>query len=102
MKSTTLTRTLRLRSVRHLAFVKTLRCTVCRRSGPSDPHHLKYMQLRSKSRKSGDQWTIPLCRAHHDAVETAGDEQRWWIAQDIDPAPLAVELWGVSQARPSF
>jgi hypothetical protein len=90
-------RPLRLRSPGHLAFVRTLRCTICGHQ-PSDPHHLKHAQLRAKSRKSGDQWTVPLCRRHHDAVETAGDEALWWRGQDIDPAVLATELWAISRA----
>jgi len=90
----------RLRSGVHLAFVRLLRCTVCQASAPSDPHHLKHMQPRARGLRSGDQWTVPLCRLHHDAVEAAsGHESAWWAAQGIDPAPLATELWARSEGR---
>lgn len=88
----------RHRSAEHLAFVRGLCCIVCRQDPPGDPHHLKFVQPRARSLKSGDQWTIPMCRRHHLAVEGAGDEEAWWIAQGIDPLPLATELWAISQA----
>lgn len=91
-------RPVRHRSPAHLAFVRTLRCTVCGNAGV-DPHHLKYAQPRAKSRKSGDQWTVPLCRRHHESVEAAGDEEAWWLREGIDPRPLAIELWEMSQTR---
>jgi hypothetical protein len=69
---------------------------VCGRPGPSDPHHLKFAQPRAKSLKSGDQFTVSMCREHHDQVEAAGDEAAWWGAQDINPLPLAAELWRIS------
>jgi hypothetical protein len=70
---------------------------VCGEAPPSDPHHLKHLQPRARGLKSGDQWTVPMCRRHHDDVEGAGDEAAWWIARNIDPAPLAAELWGLSR-----
>lgn len=88
----------RFRSTFHLAFVRLLRCTVCKAPAPNDPHHLKFKQPRAMSSKTGDQWTVPLCRTHHDAVEAAGNEEAWWAEQGIDPAPLAAELWERTQA----
>jgi hypothetical protein len=86
----------RERSRRHLAFVRTLCCIVCGRDPPSDPHHLKFTQPRARGLKSGDQWTIPLCRRHHDQVEQAGNELGWWQRHGIDPTFLAGELWDIS------
>lgn len=86
------------RSKSHLARVRGLRCTICQAGPPCDPHHLKFAQPRAMSLKSGDQWTVPLCREHHDEVEGAGDERAWWARKKIDPLPLACELWAISVA----
>jgi hypothetical protein len=58
---------------------------------------LKFAQLRARSLKSGDQWTVPVCRAHHLIIEAAGDEAQWWSEHEIDPQPLAAELWAMTQ-----
>lgn len=57
---------------------------------------MKHLTLRAKGLKAGDQWVVPICRTHHDAVEAAGDEAAWWRAQALNPVPLAVELWALS------
>lgn len=90
---------IRHRSRAHRRFVASLCCVVCRRQPPSDPHHLKFAQPRAKGLKSGDQWCVPLCRIHHDQVELAGDEAAWWQVKAIDPQPLAVELWAISETE---
>ncbi len=45
--------------------------------------------------KSGDQWTVPLCRRHHQALHLAGDEPTWWAMQGVDPM-----AW-ISRNRPA-
>jgi len=38
------------------------------------------------SRKTGDQFTVPLCRAHHtDLHHTGMPERTWWALNGIDP-----------------
>ncbi|MGY4615471.1 hypothetical protein ACVWZ4_000698 [Bradyrhizobium sp. USDA 4472] len=54
----------RKRSKAHLLFVREQRCLVCQRT-PCDPHHLKFAQPRTLGRKVSDEFTVPLCRAHH-------------------------------------
>lgn len=87
----------RHRSPEHLRFVGSLCCIVCRIRPPNDPHHLKFMAPRAMKLKAGDQWTVPMCRRCHKLVELSGDERRWWMAMDIDPVPLARELWLISR-----
>jgi hypothetical protein len=89
----------RYRSWAHRRFVSSLRCIRCGRDPPSDPHHLKFVQPRGMAIKSGDQWCVPMCRRCHDLVEDAGDERAWWHRQDIDPVPLAIELWEMTCSR---
>ena len=50
--------------------------------------------------KVSDEFTVPLCSVHHDAVHRAGNEQGWWVAQAIDPLKVAAQLWGTSTGRP--
>jgi hypothetical protein len=92
---------MRERSKPHLSFVRTLRCTICGADPPSDPHHLKFVEPRAMSMKSGDCWVVPLCRRCHDRVENAGNEEAWWERQDIDPRPLAQQLWLISNQAKS-
>lgn len=82
----------RLRDKAHLRFVASQPCTICSYQ-PSDPHHLRFAQLRSLGRKVSDEFTVPLCRKHHRQLHQSGNEQSWWHDLGVDPLPIAVELW---------
>ena len=82
----------RRRDKDHLAFVAAQPCLVCGRQ-PADAHHLRFAQPRALGRKVSDEFTVPLCRLHHRALHARGDEQAWWAALNIDPAPVAQQLW---------
>lgn len=90
----------------HLAYVRTLPCTICRRPGPNDPAHLRSGSREYGKRETGmgekpdDKWTLPLCRTHHDD-QHRGNELRWWARQGFpDPFALAVALYA-SRPNPS-
>lgn len=85
----------RKRSKDHLAFVRTQGCVVCEKS-PADAHHLKFAQPRTLGRKVSDEFTVPLCRSHHQALHRHGDERAWWVNLQIAPLPIAKELWDAS------
>jgi len=80
------------RSKAHLTFVATLPCLICK-STPSDPHHLKIARPRSLGRKVSDEFTVPLCRTHHQELHRHGNETDWWKDKQVLPLPLAKELW---------
>jgi hypothetical protein len=40
-----------------------------------------------------DEFTVPLCRAHHREVHRCGDEGLWWGKAGIDPLAAARALW---------
>src|SRR5436190_12659652 len=82
----------RYRNREHLRHVAQQACLICGRK-QSDPHHLRYLQPRALGRKVSDEFTVPLCRAHHRAAHRAGDEQAWWKAAGIDPVKIARQLW---------
>lgn len=88
----------RRRSKAHLAFVREHPCLVCRQT-PSDAHHLKFAQPRALGRKVSDEFTVPLCRSHHQALHRHGNERAWWIDMQISPLPVASELWAASPAQ---
>lgn len=95
-----LPRQLRRRDPAHLRLVATQPCLVCGRT-PSDAHHLRFAQPRAMGRKVSDEFTVPLCRVHHRQLHQAGDEVAWWLDLDIDPLPIARELWQESHAPDS-
>lgn len=87
----------RKRNQLHLAFVREHPCLVCKQS-PADAHHLKFAQPRTLSRKVSDEFTVPLCRLHHEALHRYGNEKAWWANVQISPLPVARELWAASTA----
>jgi hypothetical protein len=92
-----ITKTVRHRNKEHLRFVRTQPCLVCAKH-PSDPHHLSFAQPRALGRKVSDQYTVPLCRAHHREVHRAAKEIGWWQSLGIAPLALAEALWQKSQS----
>ncbi|MCS3759036.1 ERF family protein [Bradyrhizobium centrosematis] len=85
----------RKRSKAHLLFVREQPCLVCRQT-PCDAHHLTFAQARTLGRKVSDEFTVPLCRAHHEELHRHGNERAWWANLQITPLPVAQELWAAS------
>jgi hypothetical protein len=93
-----LAKTVRRRSKAHLAFVASQPCLVCK-TAPCDAHHLKVAQPRSLGRKVSDEFTVPLCRKHHQELHRHGNEATWWANMQVTPMPIARELWETSPAH---
>lgn len=92
-----ITKTVRHRNKEHLRFVRMQPCLICARQ-PSDPHHLPFAQPRALGRKVSDEYTVPLCRAHHREVHRAAKELAWWQSRSIAPLCVAETLWQKSQS----
>ncbi|MFK4560554.1 ERF family protein [Bradyrhizobium ottawaense] len=93
---------LRKRSKAHLVFVRAQPCLVCRQS-PCDAHHLRFAQPSTLGRKVSDEFTVPLCRSHHQELHRYGNERAWWANLQIAPLQVALDLWAagpVQSARP--
>ena len=90
-----LAKTVRKRNKAHLAFVAAQPCIVCGRS-PCDAHHLKFVQPRSLGRRVSDEFTVPLCRDHHQRLHRHGNELAWWANLQVAPIEVARDLWGVT------
>ena len=93
-----LPKTLRRRDKAHLAFVASQPCLVCQRT-PSDAHHLRFAQPRALGRKPSDEFTVPLCRAHHRELHRSGNERSWWTYIGIVPLEVADRLWHIDSTR---
>jgi hypothetical protein len=92
-------KTIRLRDKEHCKFVTAQPCLVCGRT-PAEAHHIRFAQPRALGRKVSDEYTVPVCRLHHRELHRYGDEASWWAAVNIDPLPIALELWKRSQLGP--
>jgi hypothetical protein len=88
----------RLRDKDHLRFVASQPCLVCGHQ-PSDPHHLRFAQPRALGLKVSDEFTVPLCRDHHQQLHQAGNELAWWHDLNIDALKIAKELWTQTRAK---
>lgn len=81
----------------HLAYIRRLPCLVTGRRGAVDAAHIRFADPRFGKRATGmgerpdDKWTIPLCRAQHEA-QHAGDERHYWATVGIDPIQVAAAL----------
>jgi hypothetical protein len=82
----------RVRDREHIRRVIKQPCLVCGRR-PSDPHHLRFAQSRALGRKVSDEFTVPVCRAHHREIHRSGNEESWWRTTRIDPLAAARLLW---------
>jgi len=91
-------KTIRLRDKEHCKFVSQQPCVVCGRT-PAEAHHLRFAQPRALGRKVSDEYTVPVCRLHHRELHRYGDEASWWAGINVDPVPIALELW--RRSRPS-
>lgn len=99
-------RTPRVKSRKHLEFIKRLPCICCATKGllrmADDPMHIRSGSLfhgkepEGGGRTSDDRWTLPGCREHHDAQHAMGSETNFWKLYRIDPFLLALVLWGLT------
>jgi hypothetical protein len=95
---TPLEKPLRKRSKAHLAFVASQPCLICKGT-PCDAHHLKIARPRSLGREVSDEFTVPLCRKHHQELHRHGNEANWWANMQVTPLSIAAELWATGPAH---
>lgn len=94
-----------VRDPQHLAWIRTLPSVISGRLG-CEAAHINFPDRRfgkperAKSKKAGDDWTLPLTPDEHqhgpDAQHKTGLEREWWVAKGIDATALASRLWAVS------
>jgi hypothetical protein len=89
----------------HLDWIKTLPCVCCAVKGTlrmaDDPLHIRGgsavhgKEPAGGGQTSDDRWTLPGCRAHHDAQHSMS-EANFWKMFGIDHFLLALVLWGLT------
>ena len=57
---------------------------------------------RSRLDHRSDEFTVPLCRAHHRELHRAGKEAAWWTQMGIEPLAAARELWLDTRPLPTL
>ena len=83
---------IRLRDKEHCKFVALQPCIVCGRT-PSEAHHIRFAQPRRSAARSATNTRSRSVGLHHRDLHGYGDEASWWAAVNIDPLPIALELW---------
>ena len=85
----------RLRSKSYLDFIRTKPCLIC--GDRAEAHHLQRAQPRAMALKTGDQFCVPVCRAHHHELHNSKlGESVFWAVNGIDPikwAMMTYEKW---------
>lgn len=89
-----------MKDKKHLRFVAGLPCYLC--GNPEvQVHHLLRAGGHGMGKKTGDEWTIPLCVTHHDMLHRCGDEIQFFADQGKDyerVKKFAIRLWSESRA----
>lgn len=77
-------KTPKFRSKAKLRYCAGLGCIICHQ--PAQSHHLLRVPGKGMGVKSGDDWTLPLCPSHHDALHRSGNETKYLQSHGIDGA----------------
>ena len=82
-----------------MAVVRSHGCCICR-NPVADAHHLRTVgHKRAAALKNGDDFTIPLCRKHHDELHAFGDEKLFLDLHGIDVIEILRQLNGGDNER---
>ena len=82
----------RLRSKKRMQAARDLGCAICK-NPVADAHHLRTVgHKRAAALKNGDDYTIPLCRKHHDELHMFGDEKLFLDLHGVDVLKLLSEI----------
>ena len=84
----------RLRSKKRMQAARDLGCCICK-NPVADAHHLRTVgHKRAASLKNGDNYTIPLCRLHHDELHMFGSEKLFLDLHGINVVEILRQLNG--------
>lgn len=77
-----------------MAVVRSHGCCICKNPA-ADAHHLRSVgHLASAALKNGDEFTIPLCRKHHNELHHFGDEEIFLALHGIDANMILRQMNG--------
>lgn len=81
----------RLRSNKRLQKARDMGCAICGQR--ADAHHLRIVgHQRAGALKNGDDYTIGLCRRHHEELHMFGDEQLFLDMHGVDWQKILTKL----------
>ena len=86
---------------KHLAFIRTLPCLICRNTISTEAAHVRMSDGRIAKPVTGigikpdDRFTVPLCGLHH-REQHSMSERRFWERHDRDPILVALALYSVT------
>ncbi|HZS57591.1 MAG TPA: DUF968 domain-containing protein [Bryobacteraceae bacterium] len=92
----------RVRSQKHLSFIRELPCCICGNGTTVEAAHIRFTDLRAAKNNPGigakpsDTFVCPLCNTHHREQHAYGDEKKWWAQYGIDPIFVSLALWHAS------
>lgn len=90
-----LPKTERVRSPRHLAWVRSLPCSVQGCKGRDiQAHHVR--KGAGTALKPGDAFTVPLCFYHHHEGDNSG-WRTFEVKHGLDLSEIAARLWAESR-----
>src|SRR6185312_7145833 len=87
----------RQRNMKHLDFIRSLPCCICKDDISTEAAHIRTASLDLGKRETGraekpsDKWAIPLCNKHH-REQHSMNEMMFWSKYGIDPFMLAITL----------
>ena len=87
----------RQRDERHLDYIRSLPCAICKDDTSTEAAHIRTASLAhgknatGMQEKSSDKWALPLCNRHHREQHTM-NEMAFWKKYGIDPFMLALSL----------
>lgn len=81
------------RNEKYLMWVSEKPCLLCM-SEPCQAHHITIAELRGMGQRVSDNFTVPLCYAHHHLLHMTG-ERSFWQKIGVNPKFYAELLFGV-------
>lgn len=92
---------MRVKSPKHLDWIRSLPCTVCENPHETEAAHVRMSEasvgkpITGIGIKPDDSWVTPLCGVCH-RQQHEEDERRFWFRYGINPIRLALALWQAS------
>jgi hypothetical protein len=92
----------RVKDDKHLKFIRSLPCLVCKREGETQAAHVRFADAAygkeepGMGKKPDDWWVVPLCAYCHTHQHNHGERDWWYQINEIDPLPICQALWDVT------
>ena len=82
------------RMPKYLKYIRTLPCVICNDHTTTEAAHVRFIAPCGVGLKPSDEFTLPLCGAHHREQHRRGEEL-WWKSKKLDPKEITEGLWNI-------